>query len=469
MTGNLVEPASVDALRAEFAGRVVTPLEEDYEDNRAVFNSMITARPQLIAQCVSPADVQTALAFARTNRLEVAVRSGGHSVAGASLVDGGLVIDMRRLNSVTVDPELGTARVGGGAVWADVDRATQVHGLATTGGRVSTTGVAGLTLGGGSGWIERKFGLACDNLISVDMITADGRELTANEQENQELFWALHGGGGNFGVATGFTFRLHPVTDFSIALLLWPGEAGHGVARTYRDLMEGAPEEVGGGVIYITGPPEEFVPAHLVGQLCCATLVTYLGNEAELRELIAPLLAMAPDGQLITDIGYADLQSMLDDPPGFRNYWTAEHLRELPDEAVDLFCDRAGDMVVPSPSQHVLFPLGGAISRSEGWPGFDRSVPWAVHPLGLWSDPADDERAKAWARNMRADVAPWATGDVYLNFIGDEGDDRVLAGYGQENYRRLSALKAELDPDNVFNRWHNVRPAGQGNPLAGSR
>jgi FAD/FMN-containing dehydrogenase len=459
MTGQLLEPALVDALRAGFGGRVVTPRESDYEDVRAIFNSMVTARPQVIAQCAGAADIPIALDFARVNRLDVAVRSGGHSVAGASLADGGLVIDMRKLNDVTVDPEARTARVGGGAVWGDVDRATQPHGLATTGGRVSTTGVAGLALGGGSGWIERKFGLACDNLLSVDLVTADGRQVTANEQENRELFWALHGGGGNFGIATAFTFRLHELPEFSIALLLWPAEQGRAVVGTYRSMLSDAPEEVGGACLYLTGPPEEFVPAHLQGARCAGVLVTYCGPEAELREFIAPLLATAPEGQLITDIPYAQLQSMLDDPPGFRNYWSAEHLKDLPDEALDRFCERSADMIIPSPSQHILLPLGGAVSRGAAWPGFNRNDAWVVHPLGLWSDPADDERAKAWARNLMADMRQWSTGDVYLNFIGDEGEERVVAGYGLDNYRRLARLKADLDPDNVFNRWHNVRPA----------
>jgi FAD/FMN-containing dehydrogenase len=462
MTGNPLEPASVDALRAGFGGRVVTQQDSDYEDVRAVFNSMVTARPQLIAQCVNAADIPIALDFARMHGLEIAVRSGGHSVAGACLADGGLVIDMRRLNEVTVDPETRTARVGGGAVWADVDQATQPHGLATTGGRVSTTGVAGLTLGGGSGWIERKFGLACDNLLSVDLVTADGRRLTANDQENRELFWALHGGGGNFGIATAFTFRLHELPEFSVALLVWSPERGREVAAAYRSLIANAPDEVGGAFVYITGPPLEFVPENLQGTLVSAVLVTYCGPESALRDVIAPLLAMSPDGRLVTDLPYAQLQSMLDDPPGFRNYWSAEHLKDLPDAALDRICARSADMPVPTPSQQILIPLGGAVSRGAAWPGFSRADAWVVHPLGLWSEPADDDRARRWARDLRADVRPWATGDVYLNFIGDEGEERVVAGFGLDNYRRLARLKADLDPDNVFNRWHNVRPARAG-------
>jgi len=201
------------------------------------------------------------------------------------------------------------------------------------------------------------------------------------------------------------------------------------------------------------------VPESLVGKLCCGALVTYTGTEAELRDAIGPLLATAPQGQVITGIPYADLQCMLDDPPGFRNYWSDENLRELPDEALDRFCERAYDMVTPSPSQHALLPWGGAVANGRDWPGFNRDTQWTVHPLGLWADPADDERGIAWARNLRADMRPWATGEVYLNFIGDEGADRVVAGYGPENYRRLQRIKAEYDPDEVFNRWHAIKPA----------
>src|SRR5688572_3348555 len=247
-----------------FGGALLSDGDDGYDDARSVFNSMIDRRPALIAQCESVADVQAALAHAQANDLEVAIRSGGHSVAGASTADGALVVDMRRMNSVDVDPEAKTATVGGGATWSVFDRATQPHGLATTGGRVSSTGVAGLTLGGGSGWLERQWGLACDNLLEVELVTADGRIVTANEDENSELFWALHGGSGNFGIATKLVFRLHPLAATTFALLLWPSEAGPEVARTYRDLIDaGAPTHLGGGVAYLTGPPEPFVPEHL--------------------------------------------------------------------------------------------------------------------------------------------------------------------------------------------------------------
>ncbi|SDP52657.1 FAD/FMN-containing dehydrogenase [Actinopolyspora xinjiangensis] len=460
MNGQDGKAGAFEQLRARFHGAIRTPWDADYARRREIFNAMIEDRPAAIAECADVEDVRRALGFAREHELEIAVRGGGHSVAGASLVDGGLVIDMRRFNHVSVDPAGRLATVGGGTLWGEFDGATRPYHLATTGGRVSTTGVAGLTLGGGSGWMERKWGLACDSLVSVDLLTASGSRVSADAERNPELFWALHGGGGNFGIATSLTFRLHEIPEFSMALLIWPAERGRAVAGEYRDFIAGAPDEISGGLIYLNGPPEEFVPAELVDALCCAVLVTFMGNQTRLRELIRPLLGLRPAGELIDDIDYADLQSLLDDPPGYRNYWSAEYMAELPDEALDRFCARAHDMPVPSPSQHVLFPWGGAVAADGvGAAMSDHSVPWVVHPFGLWSDPATDESAVRWVRELRADMRPWSTGAVYLNFIGDEGEDRVRAGYGEDNYRRLARVKAEYDPDNVFNRWHDILPA----------
>lgn len=309
-------------------------------------------------------DVVRALAFARESGLEVAVRGGGHSVAGAALTDGGLVVDLRRMNAVSVDPDARTATVAGGATMSDLDRATERYGLATTGGRVSTTGVAGLTLGGGVGWLDRKLGLACDRLVS-----------------------------------------------------------------------------------------------ELVDELLCGVFVAYIGPQDQARPFIDPLVELRPDAQLILEVPYADLQCMFDDPPGYRNYWSAEHLSALPDEAIDAFAARAFDMIVPSPSQHALLFQGGLAAR-EGhqWPTPFRGAAWVVHPFGAWSDPADDERGRQWVRDVRRDVERWASGEVYLNFTGDEGLDRVAAGFGP-HYPRLARVKAEHDPDNVFHLNHNIAPA----------
>ncbi|WP_405013502.1 FAD-binding oxidoreductase [Kitasatospora sp. NBC_01539] len=443
-----------------FAGRLLLPDDPGYDEARTVHNAMIDRRPAVVAQCDGPADVAAALAFGRSRGLETAVRGGGHSVSGQSLVDDGLVIDLRRMNTVEVDAAARVARVGGGALMGDLDRAAQAHGLATTGGRVSTTGIGGITLGGGSGWLERRFGLMCDNLLAVDLVTADGRSVHADARENPELFWALHGGGGNFGVATEFTFGLHPLPDFSMALLLWDADKGPEVLTRYRDLMDDAPDDAGGAFIYLTAPPEEFVPPALVGQQAVGVLVTWTGPMADARRFFEPLLGLGHAAEVITEIPYADLQCMLDDPPGYRNYWSAEYLSALPDEAVGRFCARAGDMIAPSGTQHAVFALGGAIAAGDhAYPVPWRDAPWAVHPFGVWEDPADDTRGRAWTHAVCADMKPWSIGAVYLNFIGDEGAERDVAGVGAGNLARLAAVKAEYDPGNVFRRNHNIRPA----------
>ena len=451
--------STVDGLRTRFHGELVAPGDPLYDEARTIFNAMIDRRPSVVAKCAGTDDIARAIRVARDEGLEIAVRSGGHSVAGMSMTDGGIVIDLRRMNQVTVDADARVATVAGGALMRDLDRGTQPFGLATTGGRVSTTGVAGFTLGGGNGWMDRKFGLACDNLLSVELMTASGDTVRASAGENPELFWALHGGGGNFGVATSFEFRLHPLPTTTVALLVWRPEAGPEVVGAYRDFILAAPDEVGGGVLYLTGPDEEFVPAHLAGKLTCAVLVTYAGGLAAAREAMTPMLQLGHEGELIAELPYADLQCMLDDPPGYRNYWSAEHLGSFPDEAVDLFCAAAHEMVVPSPSQHVLFPQGGAVSRARtDYPIPWRRAQWVVHPFGLWESPEDDQRARGWARDVRADLKPWAIGAVYLNFIGNEGRDRIVAGLGAENYQRLAAVKAEFDPENVFHLNHNIEP-----------
>ncbi|MET9701091.1 FAD-binding oxidoreductase [Streptomyces sp. NPDC006529] len=443
-------------LRDDLCGEVLAPGDPGYDDARTVFNAMVDRRPAVIARCESEADVVTAVRFARELDLKIAVRGGGHSVAGDGLGDGALVVDLRRMNEVTVHPAAGAVRVGGGALMGDLDRACAPYAVATTGGRVSTTGVGGLVLGGGSGWLDRAFGLSVDNLLGVDLVTADGETLTATAEDRPELFWALHGGGGNFGVATSLTLRTHPLPAFAVALLLYPPGAGPEVARVYRDVLEAAPPEAGGELIFMTGPPAPFVPPELVGTPLCGALVTFAGTEEELRKVAAPLLALAHPAELVTALHYADFQCMLDDPPGLRNHWSAEYLTGAPDELLDVFCARAAS----TPTQHVLFPLSGAVADGPtGYPVPYREAPWAVHPFAVWEDPADDARCRQWVKDVRADVQPWSTGAVYLNFTGDEGPERVAAGLGAANLRRLAEVKARYDPDNVFRFNHNIKPA----------
>lgn len=454
--------ATSDAARLQerISGIVIAPTDGGYDDARRLFNGMIDKRPALFAQCRSVDDVQSALAFGLERGMDITVRGGGHGVAGRALTDGGLVIDLRHLNAVHVDPQARTATIAGGATMGHLDRATQSHGLAGAGGRVSTTGVGGYILGGGEGWMARKLGLACDNLISAEIVTASGELVRASERENPELFWALHGGGGNFGVAVSFTVRLHELSTVTAALLFWPQEKGEEIVTAYRDFMEAAPDDVGGAVLYMTGPDEDFVPAELKGRLCCAILLVCPGEEDEGRRIMAPMLGLGHLGEMITSLPYADLQCMLDDPPGYRNYWSVEYLHGLPNAAVAAFCKAAETMVVPSPTQHPIFPQGGAIARGAAeFPIPWRHAPWAVHPFGLWESPADDEQGIAWARGVRQAMQPWSSGSVYLNFIGaDEGTDRVIAGWGADNYRRLVRVKRQFDPVNVFRHNHNIDP-----------
>jgi FAD/FMN-containing dehydrogenase len=441
-------------------GAVLTPDDPAYADARRLHNAMIDKRPAVIARCEDARDVAAALAHARDLDLEVAVRGGGHGVAGTALAHEGLVIDLSPMRRVEIDPAGRTARVAGGARMTELDRACQPHGLATPGGRVSTTGVGGFVLGGGSGWLDRAFGLACDNLVSVDLVTADGRQVTASEDENPELFWALHGGGGNFGVATTLTLRLHELPVFTASLLMFDPVGSDVAVRTFRDLVEASGDDVNGACIYVAAPPEDFVPEHLVGSLVLLVLVTAIAGEAAATELTAPLRALGPAVDLVMEMPYADVQCMIDDPPGNRNYWSAEHLSSLPDDAVAAFVLSLSEMPQPSGCQHVLFPSGGAVARSTAdYPVPWRAAPWVVHPFGVWEDAADDARALAWVRKVREAVRPWATGDVYLNFIGQEGDDRVRAGYGEAAWDRLVEVKRTWDPGNVFHLNHNIDPA----------
>lgn len=440
---------------------LIRPDDPRYDEARTVFNAMVDKRPAVIAQCATADDVVEALALARAEEYEVAVRAGGHSVAGASLNNGGLVIDVRPMKRADVDPNGRTIRAGAGLTWAEFDRATQQHGLATTGGRVSTTGIAGLTLGGGSGWLERAYGLACDNIRSVDLVTADGTLITASESEHPDLFWALHGGGGNFGVVTSFEFALHPVGPIVLAgLMLWPGDSGGDVSRVFRDVAPTLPDELGSALVFLTGPPEEFVPEHLQGTSCVGLALCWIGDASDGEDVIRPFRDLEPEVDLVGPMPYADFNCMIDDPPGMRNYWTAEYHEDFPDDALDVFVKYGADRCSPY-AQQLLLPWGGAVARvgENDTPMTKRSAAWITHPFAVWEDSTDDDANIAWARGFRRDIARYATGGIYLNFIGDEGPDRVRAAFGDEKYARLQGIKAEYDPGNLFHGNQNITPA----------
>jgi FAD/FMN-containing dehydrogenase len=458
MTSTNTLLTDVDELRFRLHGGLHEPGDSYYEDSRTLFNTMINRRPRYVAECLAVDDVVAALGFARNHDLPVAVRAGGHSVAGLSLCDDGLVLDLRGMADIDVDPGRRIARVGGGARWADLDRATQAHGLATTGGRVSTTGVAGLTLGGGSGWLERKHGLACDNLVAAELVCWDGRITRASDEENPELLWALRGGGGSFGVVTALELALYPLGPAVFAgVALFAAHRAHQVLRTFRELMHHAPDELSLACAFITAPDEDDVPTELRGRPAVAILGMWAGSVDDGEQALAPIRALRPDADFFGPTGYADFQCSVDDPPGYRNYWTAENVVDLPDEAIDAVERRAAELPA-GPSQLFIVAWGGALARfgPQHSPLAGRDAGFIVHPLLLWQDAADDERNQALARAFRTDLQPWSTGATYPNFLGDEGSRRMRAAYGT-SIERLATVKADWDPHGVFRTHQNIQ------------
>jgi FAD/FMN-containing dehydrogenase len=449
-------------LRQLLSGELHLPGDAGWEEGRTLFNSMIDRRPAAIARVADTDDIATCLVWARRTGTQVAIRAGGHSVAGVSLNDGGLVIDVRSLDSIHVDPVSRTARVGSGLTWARVDAATQEHGLATTGGRVSTTGVVGLTLGGGSGWLERSYGLSCDNLIGATLVSAAGDVVRASEDEDPELLWALRGGGGNFGVVTELEFRLYPVGPLVFGgLVAYDPAQGVTVARAFRDFIAaGGVDEAGLAIAYLTAPPEGFVPVEWHGRAIMGIAGCWNGPPEEGERALRPLLECAePLFDLFGPIPYVELQSLIDDPPGYRNWWTAEYLEELTDDAIDAFVHYSNEMPL-SFTQSLLVPWGGEVPRRTDSPLAKRDAAYVLHPFCVWEGAERDEEHITWGRACRDVFEQWTSGGVYLNFVGDEGEERVRAAFG-DAYERLVAVKERLDPENVFRGDPNIRPSAQ--------
>jgi FAD/FMN-containing dehydrogenase len=447
-----------------FGGELLAPGDGGYDEARAVFNGMIDRRPVMIAVCASTDDVVAAVNFAREQGLPLSIYGGGHGVTGAAVVDKGLVVDMRGMKGIEVDPAGRTARAEAGLNWGEFDAATQEHGLAVTGGRVPDTGIAGLALGSGSGWLERKLGFTCDNLIAAELVTADGRVVKASADENPELFWGLRGGGGNFGIVTTFTLRLHPIGPILLGgLLAWPAPMAGEVVRFWRDFMLSAPDEVGSALAFITAPPADFVPEPVRGHPILGCVLSYAGDVEEGEQVLRPLREFGPPPlDLLQPMPYTAVQDLITEgnPRGLRNYWSADFLAGLPDEAVDVLVEHATNPVSPF-SQMLVLAGGGAIARvPEDETAFgERSAPFNTHYLSMWEDEADDEKNIAYVRAIAAAMKPWTTGRAYLNFIGDEGLHRVETSFGEKKYARLQALKAEWDPDNLFRHNQNIKPA----------
>jgi FAD/FMN-containing dehydrogenase len=417
----------------------------------------------VIARCTSTADVVAAVNFGRDSGLDVAVRCGGHSVAGSSVGDG-LVVDLGGLKAIEVDADAKVARAGGGVLWGELDQATQAYGLHTPGGRVTTTGIGGFTLGGGYGWTSSKYGLACDNLVAAEVVTADGRVLTASETENPDLFWGIRGGGGNYGVVTRFDFSLHELGPIVLAgLALWPLERAHEVMVRWRDYADAAPDEVSTACVLVTAPPEGFVPGHLKGRPALGVAAMYVGEPGDGASALRPLTDLRPDVNLIQPMPYTAFQALLDAsaPPGKRGYWRGEYMDGLTDAGIATFLERAPDLVTAAAplSQGVIFRIGQAIAAvPEDATAFShRTADYLFHPIAAWDDAEDDEHVIALCRDFADAMRSFGTGASYLNFT-PEGD-RVRAAYGDATFERLVALKDAYDPANLFRGNQNVPPS----------
>jgi FAD binding domain/Berberine and berberine like len=466
MADSVISAPAIEGLMSSFEGQLVRDGDEGYEQARMVWNGCFDRRPAIIARCRSAADVRAAVGFGRENGLTVAVRGGGHAAQGYGTWDDALVIDLSPMKEIDVDPEARIVRAQAGLTWGEFDHATQEHGLAVTGGRFSTTGIAGLTLGSGSGWLERRCGLTADSLLSAEVVTADGAVLTASEEENPDLFWGLRGGGGNFGIVTSFTFQLHQIGPLVYGGLMasLPDRAPE-MLRFLSEYMADAPDDLGCVAAFISAPPEPFVPPEMHFAPIVGLVVCWTGDMDEGERVLAPIREVAqPVMDMVGPIPYTALQSMLDagGAPGTRAYMKAEFLPELGEEAIEKFvrhgAARPGPMI-----QLLLEPMGGAISRvNEGETALGRrDVAWCYHALSMWREP-DQATADAhigWARGLAEDLAPHTTGGVYLNFTSDEGPERVLDSYGAERFARLVALKDRYDPTNVFHLNQNIPPS----------
>jgi FAD/FMN-containing dehydrogenase len=450
------------ALAAQVRGAVIEPADEAYDAARALYNAMIDRRPALIVRCADVADVIAAVRFARAEGVELAIRGGGHNGGGLGSVDGGLVVDLSGLRGVRVDPDRRTAIVAGGATLGEVDHATHAFGLALPAGIISTTGVGGLTLGGGLGHLTRRYGLSIDNLLAADVVLADGSFVQASEREHSELFWAIRGGGGNFGVVTAFTFRLHPVTTVVAGPMLWELDQAGDVMRFYRDFLPQAPEALNGFFAFLTVPPGPPFPEHLHLRKMCGVVWCHGGSEADAARDLAPVRAFAePALDGVGAMPYPLLQSAFDGlyPPGHQWYWRADFVREIPDEAVDRHLEFARRLPTMQSTMH-LYPVDGAAARvasdATAW-GY-RDARWAQVMVGVDPDPATAGALRDWTVAYWEALHPYSLGGAYVNFMMDEGDARVRSTY-RGNYDRLARAKRRYDPLNVFHVNQNIRPA----------
>jgi FAD binding domain-containing protein/berberine-like enzyme len=456
---------AADSARRElgdFQGELIGPDDPAYEDARALFNAMIDKRPAVIARCASADEVAKTIAFARAHDLPIAIRGGGHNGGGLGSVDDGVMIDLSRLRSVSVDPGAGTVRVGGGCTWAEVDAATHEHGLAVPCGIISTTGVGGLTLGGGIGHLTRGYGLTIDNLLSADVVLADGERVTASADENEELFWAIRGGGGNFGVVTEFTFRAHPVSDIVGGPTFWPIEQTGELLAAYREFLPALPRNATGFFCWHTVPPAPPFPEEIHMRKICGIVWCVVGTDEEAEQAMAPMLAVAEP--LMHGVGRMPLpalNSAFDGlyAPGDQWYWRADFVNEIPDEAVAQNEEWNTNMPSWKSGSH-MYPIDGVAHDvgADETPWAYRDAGWAQVIVGVDPDPASAPALRDWTVAYWESVHPYSAGGAYVNFMMDEGQGRVQATYG-DNYGRLARAKQKYDPENVFRVNQNIQPA----------
>ena len=457
----MVSQADIDAFRSGLRGELIDPQSSNYDAARKVYNGMIDRRPRLVARCADVADVITAVNFAREQKMLVSVRGGGHNAAGLGVCDDGLVIDLSPIKYVRVDPKKKTVVAGGGTLWGDVDHATHAFGLAVPAGIIASTGVGGLTLGGGLGHLTRHCGLSIDNLLAVDMVLADGRFVTASAKENPDLFWAVRGGGGNFGVVTAFTFKAHDINIDYAGPTLYPLEDSAEVLRWFSKFITKAPNDLGGFFAFLTVPPGPPFPEHLHLKKMCGVVWCYSGPLKKAEQVFKPIRAFKkPALDLVGPIPHPALQSMFDPlfPSGLQWYWKADFFGELGDEAIALNVKHGALMPTMLSTMH-LYPIDGAAARvkSSATPWAYRDAKFAQVIVGVDPDPAKKDAISIWAKNYWSAVHPYSAGGAYVNFMMDEGEDRVRATYGK-NYARLAKIKKRYDPANLFRVNQNIKP-----------
>lgn len=451
----MISPSAMEKFQANLRGPLLQPGEAGYDEARRVWNGMINRRPALIARCAGASDVIQCVNFARENNVLVAVRGGGHNIGGNAVCDDGFMIDLSSMKGLRVDPAHRVARAEPGLTWGQFDRETQAFGLATTGGQISTTGIAGLTLGGGWGHLARRYGLSSDNLLSVDLVTASGEFLTASATENTDLFWGVRGGGGNFGIATSFEYQLHPVGPVLSGIVAYPFEKAKEVLKLYREFTIASPDEMASGIVLISLPD---------GTPVVGIVVCYSGALLDGERLVKPLRTFSP--LLMDQIGpipYTAAQQLIDGfyPFGLQNYWKSCFLKKISDEAIDTMVTYCAKRPTPMCHGIIEHQLGGAVRRvdRDATAFGQRDAEYSFMSLGVCTEAADTDKCIRWAREFWDAMQPWSTGGAYVNYLGDEGPGRIEAAYGPEKYARLVALKNKYDPTNLFRLNQNIKPS----------